>query len=705
MQKKIKEYKSLAANINLPQTKYLAINYLQKLKSPFHLKQSHPIFRILVGSSFSAQLLAFALWAFLVAPCFVGAQNLTIESGGTLNLTGDGSEGYKLTVTGNIDVADGGALNTTGDAVIELKGDINLRSTAAFEHANSTLILNGSAAQNINLLDNAFDERLYNLTINNTAGVSLNAANTNTKLYINNILTPESGTFTTNGDLILRNTSTIRGRVAHGAGTILGEVRVEKLFLSGFAGWRQLSLPVQFSLSSGTTNWDDFTNRLGILLDGYTPAIRLNTYVYDATDADGLGGSDYAKSWRPATYADNHTQAFNIYLSNNADLSAWHYFGSGSLPNHIEVDGQLQQGDFNNTLYYTRDTADGSGTNPSAVGWNFIANPWAAYIDVDALLNDNVNFTSGYKAVHVWDATNATDNAGQYRAIVNGITKTDYNTNGGDIDATGGTQTLDMFQGFWVKATADAQVCNLIASTMQTTTYQGEKFNKKQPDLLRLNVFDADSSWEQLVVYFDESTTSNFDNHADAYYLTPQNLKIPRFFAFEGGYKAAIVGRNPEISDSLVLSFSSFNSSNLHHLNADFSQLPTGWQVFLRDRATQKNYALNHNFNLAFNQQTGDVSNRFVIYFSQNTNAFNHLVTGNSNIDILRSESGLLLLPNGATGTAQVSVFDIVGKCIYRTAVQLKSGESTHLPIHTNDGMLLVKTEIDGNTFVNKVIY
>ena len=93
-------------------------------------------------------------------------------------------------------------------------------------------------------------------------------------------------------------------------------------------------------------------------------------------------------------------------------------------------------------------------------------------------------------------------------------------------------------------------------------------FMKREFPIIRINAFDGDSLWDQLVIYFNARSTRNFDLDGDAYYLPTQNKELPIIYAKEGDAQASIVSRPAITADSVEISFgASFNSFSAFSLN------------------------------------------------------------------------------------------------------------------------------------------
>ena len=450
----------------------------------------------------------------------------------------------------NGDVIINGDLDLVSDATLILSGDFEVNRAdnpflTGFTAGNSTVIFDGTAAQEITSASlTGLFEFFYNITIDNPTTVSIDAT-AFTLLSLDNILDPRQGTFNSNDVARLRAQSNLYARVAAGNGNTSGDFIVEKRLSNTNEGWRHMALPV--SKAWGSAGWSG----ISLLFNGHTPANQINVKSWNSSPS---GTADYAFGWQDAdgSAALGFTNPYAVYLNTNNAIHTVNQVFSCKGPLSTILKDQAW------TLDFTRAPEDLSGSNPDAKGWNFKANIWAALIDVQALLSD-ASFEPAYKAVHVYNSV-----IGAYQAILldNTVTKIPYNTTGPDIDDA--DANIPPFQGFWVKADQANQGIAITSATMQTTAFKNtlnEQFMKKRPELIRLNVFDQDSLWDQLVVYFDLGKTREFDDVGDAYFLRSQRETTPIFYGMEGGSKASIIGRPLNETDSIQVVFGSTKES------------------------------------------------------------------------------------------------------------------------------------------------
>lgn len=140
------------------------------------------------------------------------------------------------------------------------------------------------------------------------------------------------------------------------------------------------------------------------------------------------------------------------------------------------------------------------GNGPTNDGWNLVGNPYPSTIDWDA--------ASGWTRTGINDAIYMKDNgslAGTYATYINGT------------EANGGSRYIPMGQAFWVKAisTPTFQATEAVKAPGNVTTF----FRTSPPsDLMRVTLRSG-LKRDEIIVYFDEDATEEFDGSKDAYKL------------------------------------------------------------------------------------------------------------------------------------------------------------------------------------------
>jgi|GEM_PF-5366511 len=483
---------------------------------------------------------------------------------------------------------------------------------------------------------------LQNLTVNRSGGLTLSNA-----LRITGILTPTAGTITTGGNLTLAasGTGTYSQIAGTGSGTISGNVVMEKFLSNTTAGWRQFALPLVGNLG-GFANID-------LLYSSHTPTNERNVFHWDATLLNGN-----ATGWTASASTDNQTRGYSIYSNTSSG-------GLQDISQTISYTGTYDKSD---RSYAIKATIDASGSGTSATGWNFIGNPYPSNYDLTQLFTNWPGSVS-YKAVHVWDAP-----GGQYIAqLGSGASIVNYNTSGG----TGSSTVLAPFQGFWVKANSD--VSFTVSNSYRTTSATGlGTFLKKEFDLARLDVYDADSAWDQTVVYFTEEGSTGFDNGFDGYKLVSIDPNVPSLYSTspEGIFSISALSSD-NFTHTVPLGFRSTKKGKMSFaLNT--AELDDKWYVYLEDKELGIFYDIKEN-PYTFNH-TQNSDSRFVLHFQTYGLSNGKLV---DNIESMKisgdgNEVFVFVPPHYHGQNYHVTVFDFAGKLVHESKnVSLQSGMNT----------------------------
>lgn len=138
-------------------------------------------------------------------------------------------------------------------------------------------------------------------------------------------------------------------------------------------------------------------------------------------------------------------------------------------------------------------------------GWNFLANPFAASLDFDALTLTNVE-----DAYYIWDAAANSGNGGylSWSAAAGA---------GSDL-----TQFIPPLQGFWVRALGASPIPSIGTLDYATHTVENETPNFRKTDeilghaILTIASAINDAVQDELTLAFIPGTSSGFDNGWDA---------------------------------------------------------------------------------------------------------------------------------------------------------------------------------------------
>ncbi len=476
---------------------------------------------------------------------------------------------------------------------------------------------------------------LKNLTVNNNSGLTLGNS-----LKVSGILTLTSGAITSNGNLTLAAVSKYQyGQISNsGSGTISGNLTIEKALNDSNAGWRNFSLPLSGTLAD--------LSGAELLFSNHSTASEINIYKWDASD----GGSGNAAGWVSASASENQNNGFLWYAERGS--SSIHDFDT-----ILSFTGTYSNSDF---VFDLHSTVDPDSSGASATGWNNVPNPWPSNIDIDQIFASNFLNGISYKAIHVWDAL-----AGQYIAKCStSVSITNYNTSGG----TTSTSILQPFQAFWVKSdlAGPGSTQRTLPTSVRTTDTTGMgKYMKKSFEVLRLNVFDKDSAWDQTVVYLADGATENLDLAFDAYKLESFNTNVPSLYCVAKADKLAINALDQnKVEHHIPLGFKTSKTGQVR-ISVDLTEFNPNSHVYIEDKLAGGFHNLKESA-YTFNATPMESKDRFVLHILPNALSISELIQETAKLWIAgNGEAAQVFVPKHfANQKFTLVVTDMLGRTI-----------------------------------------
>ncbi len=203
-------------------------------------------------------------------------------------------------------------------------------------------------------------------------------------------------------------------------------------------------------------------------------------------------------------------------------------------------------------------------------GWNLVGNPYPSTIDWDA--------ASGWTKTGLTNTIYMKDNgalAGTYATYVGGVGGTN-----------GGSRYIPIGQAFWVKATSAPtfQATEAVKAPGNVTTF----FRTSPPsDLMRVTLRSG-LKRDEIIVYFDEDATEEFDGNLDAYKLKNDIFNLSTVTPL--GDKLAINGLPMlECSKSLSLNITDVSAGDYQLDFTEFESFVTPVNIILLDKNTGEN--------------------------------------------------------------------------------------------------------------------
>jgi hypothetical protein len=308
-----------------------------------------------------------------------------------------------------------------------------------------------------------------------------------------------NGILNSNGNMTLLSTVTQTALIdGSGIGGVFGDVTMQRYLSSGF-GYKYFSSPFQVAT----------VGEFGDDMDLTAPFAAF--YRYD----EGRTTSGWV-SWSNPSWVLNPMWGYAVN------------FGSSPDANTVDVTGIVNNGSRSLTLY--------NNNNLYTKGFNLIGNPYPSPIDWNAPYGwTKANIDD---ALYYFESSTTDQYGGTYKTYMNGISSDGFATN-----------IIPSMQGFFVHVSDgawpvtgilsmnnDVRINNL-AHPFIKSDVKGEK-----PHLRLVSGYSDDStSFDPLVVYFDEKATYNFDGQLDALKLFNTDEKVTNFYSFgDDGYRLSI---------------------------------------------------------------------------------------------------------------------------------------------------------------------
>lgn len=550
--------------------------------------------------------------------------------------------------------------DVVGSGKVVLKGSTlhlggGVASTAAVSSASGTsnnLVFVGAPTNEDFYADQTTagtTNKFQNITVERTSSAGVELRN---NVDVSGIVTLTSGDLSSNSFLTLKASgpSAYAQIAGTGTGTISGNATVEKVISSDEDGWRQFSLPVATTVGN--------LSGLDLLGTAHSVASERNLFYWNGTSV----GNNTATGWAAATIAtDNHTKAYTAWSDNDNPLyniqTNWSIIG---VPNH---------GDVAVSLHPTADP-NGGGTS-AAVGWNLIPNPYPSNLNISDVF-EAPGFPSNYKAIHRWDRA-----AGQYKALLkNGVSLKNHNTNGGGQQIATSDVVIPPFQAFWVKADQSATLT--LKNEQRTTDMSGVMhYFKTEPDLVRLNIFRADSSSDQAVVYADPNGDLLFNESLDGYKLFTPVADRPSLYVVAPGAAASIKSFESEKATHTFPLGIRVPASGPLSFSLDPSGYPANWSIYLGDVSNFTLHNLRQSSYRASNVITNE--NRFILYINQNGLSADENEVFGSVANILPIQNGVqfFLSDRNLSSDLNYRVTNLSGQTVLAGVLDAQPGQQT----------------------------
>lgn len=454
-----------------------------------------------------------------------------------------------------------GGIWNAGNGTITIKGNVVVLGN--FNAQTSTVIMDGTNVQTIS--GNGFFNT-YNLTVNNASGITIDPAAGG--IIARNLVNVALGNLQTNGKLTLASDAGSTGMILPLiAGTITGNVTVQRYHNATAQGWVNLACPIQ---SKTIQDWNDDLVTTGFAGSDYPPPYAFNNVQYYNEPASGAINTGFV----------GVTNVTNPIVQGRGYFV---FMNSGIM--NLDVDGQINSGNLSLPVSYTN-----SG-NPSADGWNLVGNPYPCTIDWNSVSWTKTGINN---AVYVWNAA-----IGQYASYVGGI------------GTNGGSRYIPSSQSFFVVANAPGASLGITEnckSANQGAFKNGDVIQGALTLQLNNGLYQ-----DETTLVLSETGNLSFEPQFDAYKIKSPLTEVPYLASISAdGYDLSIntiSAGNETIVIPLRIEVGESGSYALSHRGLD--GFAKGSCIVLEDLLTGNTYALNENSEIMLSLEAGAAELRY----------------------------------------------------------------------------------------------
>jgi hypothetical protein len=436
-----------------------------------------------------------------------------------------------------------------------------------------------------------------------------------------------NGTLNANGNITLLSTATQTALIdGSGIGEVFGDVTMQRYLPSGF-GYKYFGSPFQAAT----------VGEFGDDMDLTAPFASF--YRYD----EGRTSSGWVTYVNPA-WVLNPMVGYAVN------------FGSSAAANTLDVTGIVNNGALSLTLY--------NNDNLYTKGFSLIGNPYPSPIDWKA--------PSGWTKANIDDAlyyfkSSTTDQyGGTYSTYMNGISSDGFAAN-----------IIPSMQGFFVHVsdgtwpvTGTLSMNNDVRLNNQAHPFIKSKMKGEKPYLRLVSGYSDDStSYDPLVVYFDEKATYNFDGQLDALKLFNTDSKTTNFYSFGEDGRRLSINALPVTGENLCTVRLGIKTERdgevifrIERLEGDFNYKT----IYLSDIITGSRQELQSGRQYKINLVADHYQNRFFLLLSNNITDIPDLTSGEDWIKIYTARGILkveIKLPFCKNGILKIN--NILGQTLF----------------------------------------
>jgi len=433
--------------------------------------------------------------------------------------------------------------------------------------------------------------------------------------------------------------------------------------------------PPVFGQSYDDTYVDDYN------IDEATNINAIATYISSTNNWDWMLDGEQNLTFTSGV-------GYNVKLENNDNG------GELSFTGVIAGDLDSQDGGVNFPLSFDTNT-DSPGESIVGYNWNLVGNPYPAYINNNSFLTSVTNNSIIYEAIWTWDS-----GGGAYVVRTSEIG-----------DSTNGDFYIAPGQGFFVKSLSAGTINFPEADQYHQIEIEGsDTFQRTNPlTSIKLIINNGSSYNRKCDVYYIDNTTLGFDQGYEG-------------LIFGGGGNSnslAIYTQLLEDNEGVNYQTQSLPNTNYEgmvvpvgvdalagaviNISAVGTNFPANINVFLEDKQENTFTRLDNtsNFSTTLSTNLNGIGRFYLHTTSASLSTGN--VLGNNPVSIFTTSRDNVRIVGVQSGTANVQIFNILGKQVLNTSFEGSGSNDINLPV-LSSGVYIVQVKNASGTINKKVV-
>lgn len=377
------------------------------------------------------------------------------------------------------------------------------------------------------------------------------------------------------------------------------------------------------------------------------------------------------------------------------------FVGYDAASPSVSFTGTPNSGTISKALSYI-----GSG---DALGFNLVANPYAAAISMSMYRASNSTDTDG--VIYLWDdgGTNeGADRGGDYITVsaAGAVSTTDLPGTGLTGEGPAGNGFIASTQGFFVKASTAGSVTFTPDMQVTTTGANADANHYRQAEekqLIRLSI-SGNGLYNEILVGLMESATFDVDRGLDAFKFSGNELIS--FYSMINDSKFAIQALPNVFDESMEIQLGfDLAEAGTYTLNVNELQgIAEHMDVTLFDNLTGLSYNLSEVESITFtNAATSFNDQRFKLVLSKSAVLGFDLNKSSDAFKVYMNDGGLNIETLKALQNAEVKVYGLSGALISSFKQVDLSAQKSTLPFNKN-GLFIITIQSDDQLMVKKFL-